>query len=114
MRNKIRLEAIGKLRFDTYFVRKLFFITNIARVLRLKLNRELTQSRSVLPTSHMSVTPGITEYDLDPFAPNESFASHIGDGYDYENVEDGRVPTDDDESDMRRGMTRFADEMREI
>ena len=114
MRNKIRLEAIGKLRFDTYFVRKLFFITNIARVLRLKLNRELTQSRSVLPTSHMSVTPGITEYDLDPFAPNESFASRIGDGYDYENVEDGRVPTDNDESDTRRGMTRFADEMREI
>ena len=105
--NKHRLQAIGKLRFDTYFVRKLFFITNVARILRLKLNRELTQSRSVLPTSHMSVTPGITEYDLDPFAPNEVYASHIGDGYDYD-------PTTRTETDLRRGMTRFADGMQGI
>ena len=113
VRNRSRLEAIGKLRFDTYFVRKLFFITNIARVLRLKLNRELTQSRSVLPTSHMSVTPGITEYDLDPFAPNETYASRIGDGYEY-NQTAGRTPIITDESGTRRGMTRFADEMPDI
>ena len=105
--NKQRLQAIGKLRFDTYFVRKLFFITNVARILRLKLNRELTQSRSVLPASHMSVTPGITEYDLDPFAPNEVYASRIGDGYDY-------VASTTTETTSRRGMTRFADEMRGI
>jgi hypothetical protein len=104
--NKQRLQAIGKLRFDTYFVRKLFFITNVARILRLKLNRELTQSRSVLPASHMAVTPGITEYDLDPFAPNEVYASRIGDGYDYDAT--GAETT------SRRGMTRFADEMQGI
>jgi hypothetical protein len=110
--NRRRLEAIGKLRFDTFFVRKLFFITNVARIIRLKLNRELTQSRSVLPTSHMSVTPGITEYDLDPFAPNEVYASRIGDGYDYDNMVDRPELTD--ETDSRRGMTRFADGMRGI
>jgi hypothetical protein len=105
--NRRRLEAIGKLRFDTFFVRKLFFITNVARIIRLKLNRELTQSRSVLPTSHMSVTPGITEYDLDPFAPNEVYASRIGDGYDYNNMVD--QPDLTNETDSRRGMARFAD-----
>ena len=110
--NRRRLEAIGKLRFDTFFVRKLFFITNVARIIRLKLNRELTQSRSVLPTSHMSVTPGITEYDLDPFAPNEVYASRIGDGYDYDNMVDR--PDLANETGSRRGMTRFADEMRGI
>lgn len=110
--NRRRLEAIGKLRFDTFFVRKLFFITNVARIIRLKLNRELTQSRSVLPTSHMSVTPGITEYDLDPFAPNEVYASRIGDGYDYDNMVD--QPDLANETGSRRGMTRFADGMRGI
>jgi hypothetical protein len=105
--NKLRLIAIGKLRFDTYFIRKLFFITNIARILRLKLNRELTQDRNVLPTSHMSVTPGITEYDLDPFAPNETYATHIGEGFEY------RLGTGlaNEDARERRGMTRFNDEV---
>ena len=73
--NKQRLEAVGKTRFDTRFIRNIFFITNVVRVLRLKLNRELTQSRNVLVSSHMSVAAGVTEYGSDPFGPNEVNAS---------------------------------------
>jgi len=75
--NKQRLEAIGMTRFNTRFVRNIFFITNVVRVLRLKLNRELTQSRNVLVSSHMSVAAGVTEYGSDPFGPNEVNASNM-------------------------------------
>jgi hypothetical protein len=77
---KARLEAVGKLRFDTRFVRKLFFITNVVRLLRLKLNRELTQSRSILVSSHMAVASGITEFGTDPFGPNEVLGSSLPGG----------------------------------
>lgn len=75
--HKQRLEAIGKTRFDTRFVRNIFFITNVVRILRLKLNRELTQSRNVLVSSHMSVAAGVTEYGSDPFGPNEVNSSNM-------------------------------------
>jgi hypothetical protein len=68
---KQQLEAIGKMRFDTRFVRNILLVSNMLRILRLKLNRELTQSRSVLVASHMAVTPGVTEYGSDPFGPDE-------------------------------------------
>ncbi len=68
---KDSLEAIGKARFDTRFVRNYFFITNLVRVMRMKLNRELTQSRNVLVVSHMAVAPGLTEFGTDSFTPNE-------------------------------------------
>ncbi len=68
---KRQLEAIGKMRFDTRFIRNIFLVSNMLRILRLKLNRELTQSRSVLVSSHMAVTPGVTEYGSDPFGPDE-------------------------------------------
>lgn len=68
---KLQLEAIGKERFDTRFIRNIFFITNVVRILRLKLNRELSQSRNVLVASHASVSAGVTEYGSDPFGPNE-------------------------------------------
>ncbi len=74
-----RLEAIGKMRFDTRFIRNMFFITNIVRVLRLKLSRELTQSRNVIVTSHMAVAQGVTEYGADPFTPNEAYDSRTSD-----------------------------------
>ena len=70
-------------------------------MLRLKLNRELTQSRSVLTASHMAVAAGITEYGSDPFAPNESYNSYVGDGYDRDAA--GQETT-------RRGLPRFNDE----
>jgi hypothetical protein len=77
---KARLEAIGKKRFDTRFIRNIFFITNVVRVLRLKLNRELSQSRNVLVASHASVSAGVTEYGSDPFGSNEILSSGLNDG----------------------------------
>jgi len=73
--HRMALEQIGKMRFDTRFIRNVFFITNVVRILRLKLNRELTQSRNVLVSSHMSVAAGVTEYGSDPFGPNEVYDS---------------------------------------
>jgi hypothetical protein len=69
------LEAIGRMRFDTRFVRNMFFITNVMRLVRMKLSRELTHSRSVLRASHMAVAAGVTEYGSDPFTPNEVYQS---------------------------------------
>ena len=66
-----RIEGIAQSRFDTRFVRNLFFITNVVRLLRLKLNRELTQSRNVVVSSHFAVASGITEYGTDPFGVNQ-------------------------------------------
>jgi hypothetical protein len=62
------LHAIGKLRFDTRFVRNLFFISNVQRVMRLKLNQELTQYRNVLVNDHSVINPGVTEYGSIPSA----------------------------------------------
>ena len=72
---KNRLEAIGHKRFDTRFVRNLFFITNVMRLVRMKLARELSHSRSVLRSSHMAVAASVTEYGADPFSPNEVYES---------------------------------------
>jgi hypothetical protein len=72
---KKRLEAIGHKRFDTRFVRNLFFITNVMRLVRMKLARELSHSRSVLRSSHMAVAASVTEYGADPFSPNEVYES---------------------------------------
>jgi len=72
---KRRLEAIGRMRFDTRFVRNMFFITNVMRIVRMKLARELAYSRSVLRSSHMAVAASVTEYGADPFSPNEVYAS---------------------------------------
>jgi hypothetical protein len=77
---KQQLGVIGKARFDTRFVRNIFFITNVVRLLRLKLSRELTQSRNVIESSHMAVASGITEYGADPFGPNEVLASRLPNG----------------------------------
>lgn len=60
------LDAVGKARFDTRIVRTLFFITNIQRLMRLKLNQELTQYRNVLVSNHSIVNPGVTEYGYLP------------------------------------------------
>jgi hypothetical protein len=62
------LNAIGKHRFDTRFVRNLFFISNVQRVMRLKLNQELTQYRNVLVNDHSVINPGVTEYGSLPSA----------------------------------------------
>ena len=72
---KQRLEAIGRLRFDTTMVRNMFFITNVTRLIRLKLSRELSHSRSVLRSSHMAVAAEVTEYGTDPYGPNSVYDS---------------------------------------
>jgi hypothetical protein len=69
------IENIGRLRFDTTFIRNLFFIVNVLRVTRLKLFRELNHSRDVVASTHRAVTQGLTEYGLDPFNPNEIYTS---------------------------------------
>lgn len=75
-----QLEAVGYARFNTRFVRKLMFVTNIVRTLRLKLSRELTQSRSVIAKSHAALAPELTEYGFDPYGPNEVYGSMRLDG----------------------------------
>lgn len=60
------LKSWGKLRFDTRFVRNLFWIANIQRLLRLKLRRDLTWYNSKVVSDHATVASGITElYDHD-------------------------------------------------
>jgi hypothetical protein len=60
------LKSWGKLRFDTRFVRNLFWIANIQRLLRLKLRRDLTWYNSRVVSDHATVASGITElYDHD-------------------------------------------------
>jgi hypothetical protein len=62
------LDQVGKLRFDTTIVRNLFFVSNVQRLLRLKMQQELTMYRNVLVSSHQMVNPGITEYGSLPAA----------------------------------------------
>ena len=60
------LKAYGKLRFDTYFVRNLFWVSSIQRMLRLKLRRDLTWYNSRVVDSHATLASSITElYDHD-------------------------------------------------
>jgi hypothetical protein len=60
------LKCWGKLRFDTRLIRNIFWITNLQRVLRLKLRRDLTWYNSKVVSDHAVVASGITElYDHD-------------------------------------------------
>lgn len=68
---------IGYARFNARLVRNLFFITNVNRLIRLKLHRELVHSRSVIVASHAAVAPGVTEYGADPFSPTETYDSML-------------------------------------
>jgi hypothetical protein len=67
------LQNIGFLRFNTNVIRNLFFISNILRIIRLQINREFTQNRSILKSSHFAISPSVTEYGM--MDPNESFNS---------------------------------------
>ena len=72
---RCKLELIGRARFDTRFIRNIFFITNVTRLIRLKLHRELSHSRGVLRASHSAVDAAVTEYGEGPFSPNEVWTS---------------------------------------
>lgn len=56
----------GRRRYNTRLVRNLEFLTNIQRVMRQKLNQELTQHRNILVSSDSIVNPDITEYGFTP------------------------------------------------
>ena len=68
-------ETIGNARFNTHIIRNMFFISNILRIIRLQLNREFTQNRNILKSSHFAISPAITEYGV--MDPNESFDSKM-------------------------------------
>jgi hypothetical protein len=58
---KDMLQAIGKMRFDTKFSRNLLWISNIQRILRLKLRRDLNWFDSRIVSEHAVLAPVITE-----------------------------------------------------
>lgn len=68
---KSQLQLSGKTRFDTKLVRNIFFIMNVWRLMRLKLDRELTQNHSVVTRGDSLVNASITEYDQDEFGQYE-------------------------------------------
>ena len=76
------LMKAGKERFNTNITRNLFFITNLYRILRLKLNQELVQTRSMIISTDNLVTPAVTEYGVsnkghtEVFADNEIDSTH--------------------------------------
>jgi hypothetical protein len=74
------LETIGMMRFNTRFVRNLFFITNLTRILRLKLNQALTQDSGLVVNAHSALAAGVMEYGAYPFNPNEVNSSKYPDG----------------------------------
>lgn len=55
------VQAIGRMRFDTKFTRNLFWITNIQRVLRLRLRKDLFWFDSKIVSEHAVLAPMITE-----------------------------------------------------
>ena len=69
---KSYLQNVGKFRFDSVLVRNIFFIMNIWRVLRLKLDKELTQYHSVVTRGSKLVNPSLTEYDRDSYGQYET------------------------------------------
>jgi len=69
------MSMVSYLRFNTVIVRNLMFITNVLRILRLKIGRELSMNRNVIMSSHNIVDPSHTEYGMDPFSPNEVITS---------------------------------------
>ncbi|USZ79816.1 CP2475L [African swine fever virus] len=71
---KPTLVQIGKDRFDTRLIRNLIFITNIQRLLRLRLNLELSQFRNVLVSPDHIINPSITEYGFSITGPSETFS----------------------------------------
>jgi hypothetical protein len=86
--NKRSLNDTGFERFNTRFVRKLFLIANVNRLLRAKLEHELVHSHSVIRRSHLAVAPSVTEYGYAlAGGPNSSFAEVQYDDGDQKSTE---------------------------
>lgn len=60
------LELVGKARFDASISRKLFFLTNVQRVMRERIDSELSQYRTVLPEGMRIANPSVTEFGHAP------------------------------------------------
>nr|BCY04581.1 220 kDa polyprotein [Abalone asfa-like virus] len=62
------LSLIGKARFDSKFIRNLFFISNLHRVLRARIFNDLMRNDTRILTSNDIAVNSLTEYDQDtPF-----------------------------------------------
>ena len=59
---KTNVEKIGFDRFNTALVRNLTLVSNIQRVVRNKLHRELATQRNVLQSGHGLINPALTEF----------------------------------------------------
>src|SRR5208282_3338482 len=56
------LMRVGRLRFDTVFVRNLIFIVNLYRSVRHKLSKDLTYNRDIILKSSAITRPDTTEF----------------------------------------------------
>ena len=56
------LAAVGRLRFDTIFIRNLTFIVNLYRTIRMKLQMDLNYSRDIVMKSEPITRSGLTEF----------------------------------------------------
>ena len=56
------LSMVGKLRFDTVFLRNVIFIVNLYRSVRMKLQRDLVYSKDVIMKSVPITRPQLTEF----------------------------------------------------
>lgn len=76
------LTDLGSARFDTVIVRELVFITNLQRILTLKLHDEIAKGRGMVVSSTDLGNRMFTEYDTARFLPNETMYSRRLDGTD--------------------------------
>ncbi|QYB17607.1 polyprotein pp220-like protein [Pacmanvirus S19] len=56
------LKQVGRLRFDTVFIRNLVFITNLYRSVRMKLQRDLVYNKDIVMKSIPITRPQLTEF----------------------------------------------------
>lgn len=60
--NIVKLSNVGKQRFDTVLIRNLIFITNLNRIIRLKISNDLAYNRDVIVDSEAITAPELTEF----------------------------------------------------
>ena len=69
---KDALAHIGRLRFDTVFIRNLIFIVNLYRSIRMKLQRDLSYSKDIIARAEPITRANLTEF----FGNQTSHSSH--------------------------------------
>ena len=69
------LQTVGEARFNTRMVRNMWFLTNVQRLIRLRLAQELTEYRSVIVPGHSLINAGVTEYGNNPVQVRPSHAT---------------------------------------